>query len=189
MAGASRSSWSPLAPISIPPPVAENWALIRRAKAHGSRVLLNVAPAAAVPTDIVRMLDWLVVNETEAMIVAESLGRHRADPRAAAAAVAEAAQTTVIVTLGGEGACAVSAGKTYDVTAMLITPVDTVGAGDAFVGAFAAALDSGGDLSRGLAYGSVAGALACLVPGAQPSLSLKAAIDARLRDLPPIKVH
>jgi len=170
-------------------PLTENWTLIRRAKARGARVLLNVAPAAPVPTDIVRMLDWLVVNETEAMIVADSLGRHRADPRAAAAAVAEAAQTTVIVTLGGEGACAVSAGKTFDVTALLITPVDTVGAGDAFVGAFAAALDSGGDLSRGLAYGSVAGALACLVPGAQPSLPMKAAIDARLRDLPPIKVH
>jgi ribokinase len=170
-------------------PVAENWALVRRAKARGARVLLNVAPAAPVPTDIVRMVDWLVVNETEAMIVADSLGRHRDNPRDAGAAVAEAAQTTVIVTLGGEGACAIAAGTVYDVTAMLITPVDTVGAGDAFVGAFAAAIDSGGDLSRGLAYGSVAGALACLTPGAQPSLPLKAAIDARLRDLPPIRVR
>ena len=72
---------------------------------------------------------------------------------------------------------------------MLITPVDTVGAGDAFVGALAAAIDGGGDLARGLAYGSVAGALACLTPGAQPSLPMKAAIDKRLKDLPPIKVH
>ncbi|MES1151917.1 MAG: PfkB family carbohydrate kinase, partial [Dongia sp.] len=117
------------------------------------------------------------------------LGRERDNPRDAGSAVAEAAQTTVIVTLGGEGACAFSDGKTYDVTAMLITPVDTVGAGDAFVGAFAAAIDSGGDLARGLAYGSVAGALACLTPGAQPSLPTKAAIDARLRDLPPIRVR
>jgi ribokinase len=170
-------------------PLAENWALVRRAKAKGARVLLNVAPAAAVPTDIVRMVDWLVVNETEAMIVAESLGRHRGNPRDAGAAVAEAAQTTVIVTLGGEGVCAFSAGKVYEVTALLITPVDTVGAGDAFVGAFAAAIDSGGDLARGLAYGAVAGALACLTPGAQPSLPSKAAIDARLRDLPPIRVR
>jgi ribokinase len=170
-------------------PLAENWALVRRAKARGARVLLNVAPAAAVPTDIVRMVDWLVVNETEALIVAESLGRHRDTPRDAAAAVAEAAQTIVIVTLGGEGACAFDGGKVYDVTALLITPVDTVGAGDAFVGAFAAAIDSGGDLPRGLAYGSVAGALACLTPGAQPSLPLKTAIDTRLRDLPPIRVR
>lgn len=170
-------------------PLEENWALVRRAKARGARVMLNVAPAAAVPTDIVRMLDWLVVNESEAMIVAESLGRERHDPRAAAAAVAEAAQTTVIVTLGGEGASGFSGDKVYDVTALLITPIDTVGAGDAFVGAFAAAIDSGGDLARGLAYGSVAGALSCLVPGAQPSLPLKAAIDKRLKDLPPIKVH
>ncbi|HVO03800.1 MAG TPA: ribokinase [Candidatus Cybelea sp.] len=170
-------------------PVEENWRLVRRAKARNARVLLNVAPAASVPTDIVRMVDWLVVNETEALLVAQSLGRSRDNPRAAAAAVAEAAQTAVIVTLGGEGACAYEEGRTYDVTALLITPIDTVGAGDAFVGAFAAAIDSGGDLSRGLAYGSVAGALACLTPGAQPSLPTKAQIDARLRELPRIKVH
>jgi len=170
-------------------PLEENWTLVRRAKARGARVLLNVAPAAPVPTDIVRMLDWLVVNETEAMLVAESLGRERNDPRAAAAAIAEAAQTTVIVTLGGEGASGFTGDKAYDVNALLITPIDTVGAGDAFVGAFAAAVDSGGDLARGLAYGSVAGALACLVPGAQPSLPMKAAIDKRLKELPPIKVH
>jgi ribokinase len=170
-------------------PLEENWALIRRAKAKGARVLLNVAPAAPVPTDIVRMLDWLIVNETEAMIVAESLGRQRDNARGAAAAIAEAAQTTVIVTLGGEGASGYSGEKAYDVAALLITPVDTVGAGDAFVGAFAAAVDAGNDLARGLAYGSVAGALSCLVPGAQPSLPLKAEIDKRMKDLPPLKVH
>ena len=170
-------------------PLGENWALVRRAKARGARVLLNVAPAGPVPTDIVRMVDWLVANENEAMVVAASLGRPRDNARDAASVIAEAAQTTVIVTLGGEGACGFSQGKIYDVTAMLITPVDTVGAGDAFVGAFAAAIDSGGDLSRGLAYGSVAGALACLTPGAQPSLPTKTAIDARLRDLPPIRVR
>jgi ribokinase len=170
-------------------PLEENWALVRRAKARGSRVMLNVAPAAPVPTDIVRMLDWLIVNESEAMIVAESLGRHRDSPRGAASAVAEAAQTTVIVTLGGEGASGFAGDKIYDANALLITPIDTVGAGDAFVGAFAAAIDGGGDLTRGLAYGSVAGALACLTPGAQPSLPMKGAIDKRLKELPPIKVH
>ncbi len=84
---------------------------------QGRPVMLNVAPAAPVPTDIVRMLDWLIVNETEAMIVAESLGRQRDNPRGAASAVAEAAQTTVIVTLGGEGASGFSGDKIYDVNA------------------------------------------------------------------------
>jgi ribokinase len=96
--------------------------------------------------------------------------------------------TDVIVTLGGDGACAFSGGRLYEVAALAIKPVDTVGAGDAFVGALAAAIDAGQDLGQGLAYGSVAGALACLVPGAQPSLPLKSAIEARLKDLPHIKV-
>ena len=107
----------------------------------------------------------------------------------AATAQARDAKADLIVTLGGEGASGFSGDKIYDAPALLITPVDTVGAGDAFVGALAAAIDGGGDLARGLAYGSVAGALACLTPGAQPSLPMKAAIDKRLKDLPPIKVH
>ncbi|HVM84549.1 MAG TPA: ribokinase [Candidatus Binatia bacterium] len=169
-------------------PVEENWALVRRAKARGARVMLNVAPAAAVPTEIVRALDWLVVNEIEAMIVAESLGAKVTLPRDAAREIATIADAAVIVTLGGDGACAFADGRLYEVAALKITPVDTVGAGDAFVGALAAAIDCDRDLGQGLAYGSVAGALACLVPGAQPSLPTKAAIEARLKDLPPVKV-
>jgi ribokinase len=166
----------------------ENWALVRRAKARGARVLLNVAPAAAVPVEIVRALDWLVVNETEAIVVSQSLGSAAKEARAAARDIA-AAGTAVIVTLGGEGACGFAVGKVYDVAALPITPVDTVGAGDAFVGAFAAEIDSGGDFGRGLVFGSVAGALACLVPGAQPSLPQRAAIEARLSELPEISVR
>jgi ribokinase len=169
-------------------PVEENWALIRRAKARGARVMLNVAPAAPVPTEIVRALDWLVVNETEAVIVAESLGAKVSQPRDAAREIAMIADTAVIVTLGGDGACGFSDGRLYEVAALSITPVDTVGAGDAFVGALAAAIDAGQDLGQGLAYGSVAGALACLVPGAQPSLPTRTAIEARLKDLPPVRV-
>ena len=95
----------------------------------------------------------------------------------------------VVITEGSGGATAFCRAGQVSAPGHAVQVVDTVGAGDAFVGAFAAAIDSGGDLARGLAYGSVAGALACLTPGAQPSLPTKAAIDARLRDLPPIRVR
>jgi ribokinase len=169
-------------------PLEENWALVKRAKARGARVMLNVAPAAPVPVEIVPMLDWLVVNEREALLVAESRGFHESDPRKAAAEIAASGKTTVIVTLGGDGAVAYGAGKTLTAGVLPITPIDTVAAGDAFVGGFAAAVDRGGDLATALAYGSVAGGLACLAPGAQPALPMKVAIDAALKSLPPIKV-
>jgi ribokinase len=166
-------------------PLTENWALIRRAKAKGARILLNVAPAAPIPTDVLPLVDWLIVNENEARQIATSLGKTLQDARAAAKFIAGASKTTVIVTLGAAGAAAyLKDGGDLSVGALKIQPVDTVGAGDSFVGGFAAALDRGKTLAEALRYASVGGALACLHPGAQPSLPLLAAIEARLPDLP-----
>ncbi|HEY4161582.1 MAG TPA: PfkB family carbohydrate kinase, partial [Dongiaceae bacterium] len=106
----------------------------------------------------------------------------------AAAEIAATGKTTVIVTLGGDGAVAYGTGKTLTAGVLPITPIDTVAAGDAFVGGFAASVDRRGDLQAALAYGSVAGGLACLCPGAQPALPMKVAIDKALKSLPPIKV-
>jgi ribokinase len=95
---------------------------------------------------------------------------------------------TTIVTLGSAGAAAFP-GKggqgAWRIGALPIVPLDTTGAGDAFVGALAAALDAGADLPTALHRAGVAGGLACLTVGAQPSLPDKAAIDRRLADLPP----
>jgi ribokinase len=58
--------------------------------------------------------------------------------------------------------------------------IDTTGAGDAFVGAFAAALDAGDDRPKALSMAIAAGSLACTMHGAQPSLPTRDAIDALL---------
>jgi len=166
-------------------PLPENWRLIERAKARGARVLLNCAPAAAVPLPTLARLDWLVVNETEAQILADRLGLADAEPRAAGRAIAAAARTTVIVTLGGEGAVAYAGPQAWSVGVLPIKPIDTVAAGDAFVGAVAAAVAGGTDLPAALHRASVAGGLACTIAGAQPSLPTQAMIESRLAELPP----
>lgn len=169
-------------------PLAENWSLIRRAHEKGTRILLNAAPAAAIPGDVLKLVDWLIVNENEAKQVAGSLDLKTDDARAAAKEIARSQGTTVIVTLGAAGAAAYPAtGGSISVGALQIQPVDTVGAGDSFVGGFAAAIDRGQDLAGALRYAAVGGALACLKPGAQPSLPLLAAIEARLADLPVVQ--
>lgn len=166
---------------------AQNWALVARASARGAKVLLNAAPAGPIPGIALAALGWLIVNENEAVAVAASLGLGALGPKAAARAISRAADVAVIVTLGGEGAVAYSPDGDYAIGALPVTPVDTVAAGDAFVGAFAAAIDAGADLPNALRYGSVAGGLACLVRGAQSSLPTKDMIDARLGDLQPAK--
>jgi ribokinase len=166
-------------------PQAENWRLVERAKARGARILLNCAPAADVPRAVLAALDWLVVNESEAELLARGLSLPAPDPRSAGRAIAAAANTTVIVTLGGEGAAAFARDEAWTVGALPVEPIDTTAAGDAFVGAFAAAADAGGDLPTALRRASIAGGLACTLAGAQPSLPAKAAIEARLSDLAP----
>jgi ribokinase len=161
-------------------PHAENWRLVERAARAGTRVLLNVAPSAPVPPAALHALGWLVVNESEALSVSESLGGREADPLAAGRAIAAAAGVTTIVTLGGSGAAAFAKDGAWRIGAMAVTPVDTTGAGDAFVGAFAAAADAGLALPDGLHRASVAAALACLKPGAQPSLPTAGEIAAAL---------
>ncbi len=159
---------------------AETFAAARRARARGATVVLNSAPAAPIPADAA--LDLLVMNEIEAVMLA---GDGESDPVAAARAIAAARGVTTVVTLGAGGARAFDGDASWRIGALDIEPVDTTAAGDAFVGALAAALDAGSGLPAALHRASVAGGLACMAPGTQPSLPGHAAIDAALPRLAP----
>jgi ribokinase len=160
-------------------PAAANWTLIRRARAHGTRIVLNVAPAAAVPSDCLDAIDVLVMNEVEAAAVRGRPGT----PRELASALSTRYGLTCIITLGAGGALAVTPEGAWEVGALAITPLDTTGAGDCFAGALAAALDLAQPLPQALRFASVAAGLSCLGSGAQPSLPKRPAIEARLHEL------
>ena len=157
----------------------ESWALARRAAARGASVLLNLAPCGDVPADLLRLLDWLILNEGEASELARAQGLG-----ADAAALAKALGIGIVTTLGAEGIAACRGAERWRVPALPITPVDTTGAGDAAVGAFAAALDRGLPPEEALRWAGVAGALACLTPGAQSSLPTERDIRDALPRLP-----
>lgn len=161
-------------------PIAETVVLARRARARGARVVLNAAPAAVLPTGALAAVDVLVVNEIEAAMLTGL-----SDPDAALGVLAAGDCGAVVLTRGGAGATARRGAESWHVPALAIRPVDTVGAGDAFVGALAAALDAGADLPAALRRASVAGGLACLKPGAVAAMPDRAAIDAALDRLPP----
>jgi ribokinase len=155
-------------------PIAEIGRLLQRAKARGARTMLNLAPAATLDDETLRHLDVVVANEGEA----RALGR---DPARRAAELG----ITLVITRGGAGATAHRAdGPSIIVPALPIEPVDTTGAGDAFTGVLAAALDAGHALEPALRRASAAAGLACLAPGAQPGLPVPTAIDAALARLP-----
>ncbi len=101
--------------------------------------------------------------------------------------LAETFPVTCAVTLGGEGARAFGPEGAWSVDALKITPVDTTGAGDAFVGVLAASLDCGRGFEESLRRASVGAGLSCLAEGAQAALPDGATIDARLADLAPAR--
>ncbi len=163
-------------------PVGECAVLARRARNAGVRVILNAAPAGPVDGDA---LDLLIVNEVEAQAVARESGLDGLAPIDLAHHLARHDGVTTVVTLGERGAVAVGPGETWSIGSLAIRPIDTVGAGDAFCGTLAAALDMDMPLPRALHRACVAGALACLEPGAMPALPRSEAVDARLEELAP----
>ena len=165
-------------------PVAANAALIARARARSARTVLNLAPALHLPEEALRSVDVLVVNAGEARSLAERLRLPPSDRAGLARQVAQALGVTVVMTLGKDGAVAAGRDGTWQVGALPMTPVDTTGAGDAFVGVFAASLDAGGGIDAALHRASVAAGLACLTLGAQTSLPDRQAIEASLAKLP-----
>ena len=167
-------------------PIEENFELIDRAHAKGTKILLNVAPARVVPEATLDKVDVLVVNEIEAEMVAQQGGMARADGDAAALArtLANRHNLACIVTLGSEGAIAVQGDQAWRIGSLPITPVDTTGAGDGFVGALASALDAGADLPTAMRHASVGAALACLTVGCQSAYADAHAIAACLDELP-----
>jgi ribokinase len=113
------------------------------AREVGAATILNPAPAAALDPDLLDCADWLIPNETEFAILA---GVERFDPSddGALLAFARRIRPRLVVTLGSRGVALVTAGRTVErVAAVAVEAVDTTGAGDAFVGAFAYGLAAG----------------------------------------------
>jgi ribokinase len=156
--------------------------LLRRARARGARTILNLAPAASVPRPVLDAIDLLVVNEIEATMAA---GEGGGDARALARSLAARHGLTCVVTLGAEGAVALAPAGGFRIGPLPVDPVDTTGAGDAFAGVLAAALDQGRALPDALRRASVAAGIACTRLGAQTSQPVAAEIEARLQDLEP----
>jgi ribokinase len=140
-------------------PFAEVTALAARARSRGMRVVLNAAPAQALPESLLQDVDVLVVNEHEARIC----GGSNEDAQAFVERMHKAHGVACVVTLGARGALMRGA----IVPAPPVQVVDSTGAGDAFAGALASALDAGAGLRDAVAAGVAAGATCCTHAGAQ----------------------
>jgi ribokinase len=145
------------------------------ARQKGTRSVLNTAPFLPDTAEIAPLADIVVANETEFALLS---GRPIEELDAAMDEWVKKTGRTIVVTLGPDGARAVSPEGKFSVPAYKVTPVDTVGAGDTFCGYLAASLDAGLGLEQAMRRAAVAGSLACLNPGAQPAIPVAKDVDA-----------
>ncbi len=150
-------------------------AFAQAARAAGVRVILNAAPAAELPPELLGSVDLLVVNEGE-LAALVGPGHVREQLRRAA----RLGPAQVIVTLGAEGSLALDAQTFITVPALPVAVLDTTGAGDTYVGALVTALSEGAALPQAMRFAGTAAALACTRPGAQPSMPTRAETEAAL---------
>ena len=161
-------------------PVSEVEAAIAHAKRQSAKVILNLAPALPLPAATLRQVDVLVLNEHEASVLSASLRLTQGRPTDQVIAFAREITTTVIITLGPEGAIAADGDKVWRVEALPVKAIDTTGAGDCFVGVLAAALMRRVSLPVAVRRAAAAGSLACTIVGAMPSFPASQSIDAAL---------
>ena len=139
------------------------------ARAAGMRVIYSAAPFA--PEAVQPMLplaDLLVVNAVEAEQLTNALGVSLGDlpvPR-------------LLITHGADGAEWIEDGQTLHVPARPVTPVDTTGAGDCFIGYVAAGLDQGMRPEQAMRLGVAASALQVQRPGTADAIPTRAEVDA-----------
>lgn len=156
------------------------------ARRIGATTVLNPAPAAAVEPDLLAVTDWLVPNGPEfELIGGDRLTGTPDDDEGAVAALAARMGVSVVVTLGERGALVVPRdGEPAWVEAPAVEAVDTTGAGDAFVGAFAVGLAGGRSPVAAVRLGCAAAADSVTRRGTQASYPDRPAAAALLASTP-----
>ena len=166
-----------VAQLEVPVPAIQ--AAFEIARAAGAITVLNAAPALAVPAELLALSDWLVVNETEALLMGG--GEASMEVSAAAECLRARGPAQVLVSLGAKGALLCNAEGQVLLPAQAVKAVETVGAGDTLVGGLAAALAEGQGAQAAVRLGQAAAALAVSRPGVQDAMPRRAELGAALR--------
>ena len=165
-------------------PLETVYAAIAFGKQHGVRTVLNPAPAnPELDPEKVRDVSYFIPNETELAALTGMPVETEAEIAAAARSLIDKGMEAVVVTLGGRGALLATAAGTKRIDPVKVTPVDTTGAGDGFVGSFARFHAAGMDLEAALAKAARYAADSVTRRGTQKAYATSAEFEAFERSL------
>jgi len=151
------------------------------ARGAGVTTLFNPAPAAPVPDDLYALCDYVIPNETEAAALTGLAVDTEEQARRAGDALLAKGARHALITLGARGALLHARDRSLMIPAFSAGKVvETAGAGDAFVGAFAAGLAEGMDAAEAARFGCAAAGISVTRPGTAPAMPQRAEIEALL---------
>lgn len=151
-------------------PIATVTSAIAIAHAQGVKVVLNPAPAQQLDPALLKQVDYLIVNETEASQLSGISVTSQASAQQASERLQDLGVGTVLLTMGGDGALITQTGSSEFIPAIKVDVVDTTAAGDTFVGAFAVGIANGLSVSDASREAQYTAALTVTKLGAQTSI-------------------
>ncbi len=151
-------------------PMSVNEKFIEKAQAKGLTIIYNPAPAQSISNSVLRKIDYLILNETEARTLTGLNTFEEGAIKMLLNQLSGMVKQSVILTRGAKGVSYTHGETTLSMPAFQITPVDTTGAGDSAVAGFSFALSQGKSLHESIRLAQMCGALAATKKGAQPSL-------------------
>lgn len=162
-------------------PVAAAQRALEIAKAAGVTTVFNPAPAEHFPDAIYPLCDYIAPNESEAAALVGFPLNSMEDAHRAGDVLLKRGAKNALITLGERGALLHSSHGSVHVPAVAAGAViDTAGAGDAFVGGFAAAIASGTSPAEAVRFGCTVAGLSVTRRGTAPSMPLRAEVEALL---------
>lgn len=151
------------------------------AKRHGTKVILNPAPARELPESLLACIDIITPNETEAEVLTGVKVDDDASAKAAADVLHGKGIDTVMITLGAKGVYVSQNGEGYIVPGFRVEATDTTAAGDTFNGAFVTGLMESMPLESAIKFAHAAAAISVTRFGAQTSIPTREEVDAFLK--------
>ncbi len=145
----------------------------------GVQVVLNPAPAAVLPAELLKCVSILIPNETEASAISGIDINNFETAAAAAERLKGMGVREVIITMGSRGSVVCDGDCTF-VPAVKVNAVDTTAAGDTFCGGVCVALSEGKDLLGAVKFATAASSIAVQRPGAQDSIPNRCEVDKLL---------
>lgn len=156
---------------------------------YGVPLILNAAPSHDLSDELLARCEYLIVNRDEASSLTGIEVDDRVQAVKALQQLLDRGVCNAIVTLGAHGCLALSGAECFELGAYKVSVLDTTGAGDAFVGAFAAALASRTPMDEALRFAAAAGAITCEVAGARQEGLTADRVQALMDEQPDITVH